>query len=228
MTRAVRLLGGRVVVAPTIRIAPPSSWRPLDAALARLSAFDCVVFTSRNAVEAVFSRGFKLSRPRRVIAVGPRTAEALARNGWRATAVPSEFNGAAAARAAGVKRGDEVLIPRAKDGRPELPAALRRVGARVTLVEAYRTLPERKSAPKLRAALARGVDAVAFTSGSTARQFVALIGRAKARSLFAQAAAASIGPTTTRELRALGIRPAVQARRATTHELVAALARHFR
>jgi uroporphyrinogen-III synthase len=221
MARAVRGLGGRVVVAPTIRIAPPGTWRPLDAALARLSDFDCVVFTSRNAVEAVFSRGLKLEKPRKVIAVGPRTAKALAERGWRATAVPSEFNGAAAARVAKAKT---VLLPRAKDGRPELAAALRKAGAKVTLVEAYRTLPETSSRGRLRRA---DFDAVAFTSGSTAKNFVALVGRAASRRLFERAVAASIGPTTTKELRALGIRPAVQARRATSAELVAALARHF-
>ena len=46
----LRELGAIPIVVPTIEIGPPSSFAALDAALASLSSFDLIAFTSGNAV----------------------------------------------------------------------------------------------------------------------------------------------------------------------------------
>ncbi|MCY3554848.1 MAG: uroporphyrinogen-III C-methyltransferase, partial [Gemmatimonadetes bacterium] len=75
--------GAEPVEAPLIRFEAPDDWSAADAALADLSGFDHVVFTSRNAVEAFFSRlNHKGLDARalcgvRVAAVGCATAGAL-------------------------------------------------------------------------------------------------------------------------------------------------------
>ena len=69
----LRELGATPIVIPTIEIGPPSSFATLDAALASLSGFDLIAFTSANAVEAFHERARLLGTtpaPRR-IAVEP-------------------------------------------------------------------------------------------------------------------------------------------------------------
>lgn len=226
--------GARVVCAPVIKIVEPSSYRRLDAALRELSRYDAVVFTSQNAVERFFERArtlrlSPLERPRGAVcfAVGAKTAAALRRRGW-----PSRFadegRGEALARALPVAKGARVLIPRAREARPELPAILRRRGAKVTIVEAYRTVADERAAPRLRRLADAGrIDAVTFTSESTAKHLGRQLGRRRFRKLFGAAVAASIGPVTTRALKAMGARRIVQPARPSQESLDAALRRHF-
>ncbi|MBI5201438.1 MAG: uroporphyrinogen-III synthase, partial [Elusimicrobia bacterium] len=162
LAAAVRRLGARPVVAPAIRIASPSSWRPLDRALRSLSSYDVLVFTSVNGVEAFFRRARRVLRrepalPGRVFAIGPATAGAAKRRGASVESLPDEFEGEALARHLLRKlrtpKGARLLLPRAKVARDALPRLVRRAGARIDVVEAYRTLPDRSG----RRALARAV-----------------------------------------------------------------------
>ena len=98
--RFVELLeaaGARVLQAPTIVIEPPASWEPLDTALAALESFAWVIFTSVNGVAMVDRRLAARSTPwaaiarKRVAAIGPATADALAEHGVRPEIVPSEY-----------------------------------------------------------------------------------------------------------------------------------------
>ncbi len=204
---ALTALGARVVFAPLIRIAPPRSWKALDAALRRLNAYDAVAFTSVNAVKFFFRRiGHMAATPRVVAAVGPATAEAVSAHGWKCTVVPDDARAAGLAKALRVSRGAKVLIPRAENGLETLAAGLRKAGARVTVVSAYRTIPDENGARALRRALALGADAVCFASGSAAA-----VG-AKATKI-AGAAAIAIGPTTAAALRKHGLQPAAIAKR---------------
>ena len=231
-----RLAGGgaRVVCAPVIKIAEPSSYRRLDAALRGISGYRAVVFTSQNAVERFFERASRLGLSplrlppgARCYAVGPKTARALKSRGWPAKAA-AEGHGEALARELPVKKGDRVLIPRAKEARPELPVILRRRGAVVALVEAYRTVADEASRARLRRLADSGrIDAVTFTSESTARQLDRQLGRRRFRRIFSAAVAASIGPVTTRALRRLGARRIVQPRAPSHEALDAALRRYF-
>lgn len=216
LAAALRARGARVAFAPLIRTAPPRSTRALDAALRGLARYDAAAFASVTAVAAFFCRaklvlGRAPARPRAVGAVGPATRAALAARGWRADATPEESTGAALARALKLRRGARVLIARAERGRPELPDALRRAGARVRLVSAYRTVPDAAGRRALKAALAAGADAVCFASGSAAASAVAALGRARASRALRLCAAVAVGPTTAAELRARGVRPAAVA-----------------
>ena len=226
--------GARVVIAPTIRISPPSSYARLDAALRHLKAYDALIFTSQNSVEQFFNRAKKvglkkLPRPKKLFAIGPQTAASLRRHGWHAAKSPEIHRGEELAEALGDVRGLRLLIPRAKVAREELPKILRTKGACVEVVEAYRTLPDKKAAKRLRREIARGIiDAVTFTSASTVREFVEQIGKPACRRLFKKVAAASIGPVTSSALKSYGINPSLQARKATLRSLIQELQRYFR
>lgn len=225
--------GARVVIAPTIRIAAPSSYAKLDAALRDLKGYDCVIFTSQNTVEFFFKRWRRLAlgtavKPRRIFAVGPQTSLSLLRHGWRAARFPDIYRSEGLPRVMGNIRGQRMLLPRAKQGREVLPRLLRRAGAKVTVVEAYRNLPDLTAARRVRRAWQGGIDAVTFTSPSTVKQFMAQIGLARCRRLFRTAVAASIGPVTSAALKSYGIKPRVQADKATIKKLCRSLEIYFR
>jgi uroporphyrinogen III methyltransferase / synthase len=227
------------VEAPTIRIVPPEDSGPLHEAVQRLDGYRCVVLTSKNGVEHLFAairaQGGDARRlgKARVVAIGPKTAEALATHGVIADRVPDEYRGEAAADAVLAElgpevRGARVLLPRAREAREVLPERLRQAGAVVDVVEAYRTLPPAdEDVARIRRLVGDGgVDVVTFTSSSTVRNLVDVLGDDATRRL-AQVTVASIGPITTRTALDLGLRVDVTADAYTTAGLVQALRKHF-
>ncbi|MBI4061932.1 MAG: uroporphyrinogen-III synthase [Elusimicrobia bacterium] len=218
--------GARVIYAPLIRIVRPRSWRSLDAALKNLHHYDAVAFTSANSVDFLFSRMKKVLKrkpvsPRILAAVGRATAGAVAAHGWRCSVIPEDARAAGLARALRVPRGSRVLIPRAERGLDRLPKSLRAAGVRVTVVPAYRTIPDKKGLLTLHHALALGADAVCFASGSAA-----VLGAPDLK--LSGAAAIAIGPTTAAALRARGVPPAAIAKRPDPESFARAVARALR
>jgi uroporphyrinogen-III synthase/uroporphyrinogen III methyltransferase/synthase len=211
----LRALGAAVRELPSIAIGPPESWEPLDVALHALDRFEWVVFASGNCVEKTLERmaaiGVPLARlaSRKLAAVGPATAERLARDLRAPDFVPLEAKGEALARELGPRvRGRAVLLPRAADGRPELPRGLIGAGALLEAPDAYRTVgaPPESLAP-LADWIARGeVDAVAFASPSAVKAVAAALGAA--RTVLRTVLLAAIGPTTAAALREEGLEPA--------------------
>jgi len=239
LVRALEAHGADLVVAPVIRIEPlsPAALGALRAALAGLSAYRWVVFTSQNAVRIVFDRlvawglGPRVFRTTAVAAIGTATAEALAREGVPPALVPDEFVGEAlaqalTARAGGNLTGSRVLIPSAEDARDALAAGLRASGATVDVVPVYRTVPVQTDLSGLAADLVAGrIDAVTFTSSSTVRSFVDLVGPGAARA--SRFVAAVIGPVTAGTARELGLADVVEAAPHSVPGLVDALVRRF-
>jgi uroporphyrinogen-III synthase len=232
----LRAEGARVIEAPTIVIEPPESWTPLDATLADLGRFTWVIFTSVNGVAMVDGRLRALGRAwsdfgaMRVAAIGPATAATLDARGLRAEVVPDEYRAEGLLeRLSGlVHPGDRLLLPRAAETRDVLVTELRRLGAEVTEVAAYRTRPPAEASRDLRAALAgREVDAVTFTSSSTARNFARLFTADERREWFAAVTVASIGPITAATAAEHGFVTTVMPTDYTIPALARALARHF-
>jgi uroporphyrinogen III methyltransferase/synthase len=228
--------GAEVLAVPTIAIEPPPSWDPLDQALDGLGGFAWVIFTSVNGVAMVDRRLPARGRAwsdvgrARVAAIGPATAEALAAHGVHPEVVPGEY------RAEGlierlrglVAPGDRVLLPRAARTRDVLVKALVAGGAEVTEVPAYVTRRVEAAAPRLREALAAGrVDAITFTSSSTARHFAELFTEAERRAWLASVTIASIGPITAATAAEYGLTTTVMPAEYTIPALAAALVEHF-
>ncbi len=210
---ALRELGAEVLEVPTIRIEPPESYAPLDAALARIADYDVLLLTSANTARMLGSR-----RPAPwaaqpfTVAVGPATADALRSAGLRVDLQPEPAIAESVVRElAPEARGKRMLLPRAAVARDMLPDALREVGATVDVVEAYRTVLAEKSQALLAAAFERPVNALTFTSSSTVENFFALLGENTAQAVLRTSRACSIGPITSRTLRAHGVEPASEA-----------------
>jgi uroporphyrinogen III methyltransferase/synthase len=236
LTQLLEAVGARVLEAPAIVITSPPSWKPLDAALDALGTFTWVVFTSVNGVamldRRLTARGLAWSAlgNRRIAAIGPATADALAEHGLRADVVPGEY------RAEGllerlrglITPADRVLLPRAAQTRDVLVTGLRRLGAEVTEVPAYATRRAETGTARLREALAAGtIDAVTFTSSSTARNFAELFTEDERRSWLRRVTVACIGPITAATAAEYGLTTDVMPGEYTIPALARALADHF-
>ena len=235
LSSALRREGATVIEIPSIEIRPPRSFRRLDSALQRLNQWNWLILTSVNGVEALLARLQKLHiRPARlhhlqIAAIGPATRKAIQSRGLRVSVMPREYVAEAVVRALRKRvAGKRVLLVRARVARDVIPRELRRAGARVEVVAAYRTLIPRHSRRAVHALLrerSRRPDFITFSSSSTARNLVAMLGGGiRARRLLRGIRLASIGPVTSSTLRELGLRADIQARTYTIPGLVRALA----
>ena len=232
-------LGADPIEAPMITFTAPDDPEPLAAACREIATFDWVVFTSANAVERFIAQllegpgdirdlnGVKLC------AVGPATAEALARHGLRTDLVPDRFRADAVATALTTLEDltdVRMLLPRADLARDLLPTRLREAGARVTAVTAYTTAPtdvERDGAPDIyRLLLERRIDIVTFASGSSVTNFVAALGADQARDLMQEVDVACIGPVTAKAATTLGLDVTIMPEQYTTAAMVDAIVSH--
>jgi len=164
----------------------------------------------------------------RIAAIGPATKKAIEQRGVKVDVVPKEYVAESVVRSLKRKvKGKRVLLVRAKVARDVIPRELRGAGAHVDVVEAYETVVPQSSRRRLQALLEdprRRPHVVTFTSSSTVRNFVKLLGarRGLSRKL-AGAQMASIGPVTSSTLRDSGLPVDVQARNFTIPGLVEAI-----
>ncbi len=227
--------GAEVVEFPTIAIVPPESWAPLDAAVARLHEYQWVIFTSANGVRFFWERLLEAGRDVRdlagvtVCAIGPATAAALLDFGVRADVVPPEFRAEALVEAVGSRplEGGRILVVRAAEAREILPEELSRRGALVDVVPAYRTIRGAPNVDEVRGLLREGkIHAVTFTSSSTVKHFLELIGE-EAPALLKGVVVASIGPITAETAARRQIDSQVVPESYTIPALTDALIAHF-
>ena len=228
-------LGATVVLLPAISFAEPADSAPLDAAIAALSTFDWILFTSANAAR-YFGRRCKACgvdpkaaqsgmRPLFVAVVGPATAEAAAAEGFLVGHMAEEFQGISLARelSADLTR-KKVLIPHGDLAADDLTVALRFAGADVTEVTAYRTLEVDSAAPEALEAVRKGeVDIISFFSASAFRSVSKRVGV----DVLGRVSIAAIGPVTADAIREAGLKVAVESKVPTAKALVTAMLAHF-
>jgi uroporphyrinogen-III synthase len=215
-------LGAVVVEVPVIEIA-----EPLDGGAALASAvdaaaaghYDWVVVTSTNGAQRVAGAlADRLLVRSRVAAIGPATADVLARAGIEVDLVPDRYVAEALVEAfPAPANAGRVLVARAAAARDVLPEGLEAMGWEVDVVEAYRTARTEVD-PSLRAAAQRA-DVVTFTSPSTVEATVAALGADRL-----PAVVACIGPVTAATAREHGLEVTVEAAVHTMPGLVDALA----
>ncbi len=220
-------LGAIPIVFPTIEIAPLEDTSSLDEAIRKLDQYQWIIFTSVNGVKAFWDRldvvGAGLAPALNYAAIGPATARALESHGVTVTLIPDEYVAESIAANIDDVRGQRILLPRADIAREALAIELQKRGAIVDEIAAYRTLPAAPD-PIALAELQRGVDVITFTSSSTVRNFVALVGQ---DSISPSTLIACIGPITASTARELGLRVDIMASEYTMNGLVAALVDHF-
>ncbi|HKT90193.1 MAG TPA: uroporphyrinogen-III synthase [Candidatus Sulfotelmatobacter sp.] len=237
----LRRLGAEVIEIPFIEIRRPRSYKPLDSALMNIAGYDWLILTSVNGVEAFFSRWERLrsggkkppgigSDRLRVAAIGPATKKAIEQRGLRVDVMPKEYVAESVVSSLSAEvAGKRVLLVRAKIARDVIPTELRRAGAVVDVVEAYETVVPAASRARLRAVMKsakRRPHVVTFTSSSTVKNFVALLGpnrRGVSNARLDGILTSSIGPVTSATLKESGLKVDIEAKEFTIPGLVAAI-----
>lgn len=240
LSAELRKLGAHVLEIPFIEICQPKSFRPLDSALKNLGTYDWLILTSVNGVEAMWRRMARLRvaekslKHLRIAAIGPATKKAIEQRSVKVEVVPKEYVAESVVRSLKRKvKGKRVLLVRARVARDVIPRELAKAGAHIDVVEAYETVVPESSRKRLRAALKNPNNrphVVTFTSSSTVRNFVALLGSGTnaAHRRLRGMLTASIGPVTSSTLRELGLPINIQANDFTIPGLVNVIAGRFR
>src|SRR5580692_1145603 len=241
LSSGLRELGAEVIEIPFIEIRKPRSYQPLDTALKNLQDYDWLILTSVNGVEALWKRVHKLGLTNKQLehlklaAIGPATKKAIEKRGIKVNVVPEEYVAESVVESLRDQvAGKRVLLARARVARDVIPRELRKLGAKVDVVEAYETVVPQSSRTRLSAILKdskRRPDVITFTSSSTVRNFVNLTGRNMWRGRPRPRKAnpldgvrlASIGPVTSSTLRELGLPVDVEAKEYTIPGLIKAI-----
>jgi uroporphyrinogen-III synthase len=210
LVHALRKRGYRVHAVPMVQT------EPLDFSAASLSGCDWIVLTSARGVKALTD----LPAGPKFAAVGPETARALRARGVEPSHVPGRADGSDLGDTLPDVDGKRIALVRASAAGEDLPGRLRRRGANVEEVTAYRTVEgPAASAQKLQAALADpDLGAAVFASGSAVRGFLGLGGTTHVPAI-------TIGPRTTSSARGRGFKVIAEADAQSVSGLADAVAR---
>jgi uroporphyrinogen III methyltransferase/synthase len=215
--------GFRPVIFPTIQLqALPAP--DLDRALVQIERFDWLLFSSANGVHFFFRRLHELRlSPRlpRTGTVGSATASKLAEYGIQPDFIPDSFTGEAMAAGLGDVSGQNILLPRARIGRPQIVARLRSQGAQVTDIPLYDTVTAVPD-PAALEELALGYEAITFASPSSVHGFLEISGKP-----ISSAVVVCIGPVTAEAAVECGLPVPLQPDEYTLGGLVQLLTSYF-
>jgi uroporphyrinogen III methyltransferase / synthase len=228
--------GALPVEVPTIAVEPPRSPAQMERAVKGLvdGRFQWVVFTSTNAVRAVWEKFNEFGLDARafsgvkIACVGQATADRVRAFGINPELVPAGEQSSLGLLDEFPPYDDifdpvnRVLLPRADIATETLAEGLRERGWEIEDVTAYRTVRAAPPPAQTREMIKTGgFDAVCFTSSSTVRNLVGIAGKPHARTIVA-----CIGPKTAETAAEFGLRVDVQPETAAVGPLVEALAEH--
>jgi len=236
LAKELSLRGAIPMMLPLVSFAEPEDSAPLDRAIKEIAQFDWLLLTSAQAVRALMERCADLYPPLvranirlRVGCVGPVTAEAARSANLPVEYVATTHNGVALADELGSRlRGAKVLLPRSDRANPDLPAALKQIGAQVTEVIAYRTLrPAAMGQDALKKVVNGQADAILFFSPSAVQHFAEIVGAGQFHQIQDMLAITAVGPVTAKALREAGVQRAVVAADTNAASVIEALEKHF-
>ncbi len=228
--------GALPIEVPTIAVEPPRSPAQMERAVKGLvdGRFQWVVFTSTNAVRAVWEKFNEFGLDARafsgvkIACVGQATADRVRAFGINPELVPAGEQSSLGLLDEFPPYDDvfdpvnRVLLPRADIATETLAEGLRERGWEIEDVTAYRTVRAAPPPAQTREMIKTGgFDAVCFTSSSTVRNLVGIAGKPHARTIVA-----CIGPKTAETAAEFGLRVDVQPEVAAVGPLVEALAEH--
>lgn len=230
LTSRLEKAGAGVLEVPSIKIAEPDSFAPLDEAQKNLKQYSWILFTSANGVDLFFDRLFQNGKDARaladckLVAIGSATADMLNAYGLLADLVPASYKAEDLTKTLlpQLKQGEKVLLARAKEARNVLPDALKKASVQVDVVPVYQTVADCENKAELVAALKnKAVDCITFTSSSTVTYLLKALDNDAA--LLADATLAAIGPITAQTMKKHGLTPTITAETYTIEGLMEAL-----
>ena len=228
--------GAEPISFPTIRIIPPRGWSRVDKAIANLSGYDTIIFTSVNGVKFFFQRlkdtgkEKRIFKKMRLVAIGPKTAAAIEEFQVRVDVVPKKFQAESIIEALEKEgiTGKRFLLPRAEKARDILPKAIRKRGGDIDVVTVYRTGKGEGNTQEVKELFRKKlIDVITFTSSSTVQNFVELLAGKNISKVIKGVVVASIGPITAATALSLGIKTDIMPPRYTVPGLVKAIVQYF-
>ncbi len=199
---------------------------------------DYVIFTSANGVEFTL---LKLKDPEEfiehlnktiVVAIGPKTQDALQKSGIRVSMVPESYSSQGIVEKLSGIEGSVIEIARSTHGTPDLVNGLLKKGAVVYETQVYQIIsPKDERHEKLmRRALSGDVDIFSFTSSMMVKNFIALAEKMGIRDemirIMNEKTVAAIGKPTSEILEKLGIIVKVMPLNYTFEELLLECKKH--
>jgi uroporphyrinogen III methyltransferase/synthase len=165
-------------------------------------------------------RDLRLLGPVKIAAIGPGTAEELAKYHLKPDLVPDEFRAESLAHSlAKTAAGKRFLLVHASRGREVLAAELTKAGGHVEQVVAYESIDVTEPDPDIATQMSAGlIDWTTVTSSAIARSLARLFGDSLKKTKLA-----SISPITSATLRELGFEPSSEAEEYTMPGLVEAI-----
>lgn len=244
----IEQMGGVPYYIPAIEIKPLSNPHPLKKLIAELQAgtVDYMILMSTNGVRYLFESTEEIGQTSQlrdglakscVVAVGPKTAEAMTKIGVKVDLVPQKYSGEGLLEALKDTdlAGKKIRMPRTRNAPPMLREALIARGAEVEEIYVYESgLPmDEALKTKFYEDLIGGrIDAVLFGSGLSAKNiFKMLIEKAPIealRNVFAEkVTVVAIGPTTAQALHELKIKVDVMPQDYLFETALSALAQYW-
>jgi len=225
--------GGNPIEFLTMKIRPLTESNEFLRAVARLgrAEFDWVIFTSANGVSIFFealqglSKDARIFGPAKIAAIGSETADKLSEFGIKADFVPTVYTGEQLGKQLMCftnLQDKKILLLRSQLASMELVGLLEQAGADVLDVAVYTTVEQKNESNWLIEKIDRGeIDWLTFASPSSARMFFEQIPIQIINS--GNVKVASIGPTTSEQLKNLGVRVDVTAGEHTIDGLLDAI-----
>ncbi len=225
-------LGANAIEFPTIKIIQHFNSDAFKGFMKAIDTFPYLVFTSVNGVEGFVEAllqndaDLRMLAGKKIVCIGPATAEAFARRGIRPDHVPETFVAEAMLPWFSANPPGKVAFLRAEKARETLPEALREIGYQPDIIPIYHTEFESPETEAVVQMLKEGaVDLVTFTSSSTVDGFEKLIA---GNNIAPDAVpAAVIGPITEKTALEKGYSIRCRAEEFTIPGLITAMQAHF-
>ncbi len=183
LAEPIEALGGEALLLPVIEIREAADPAPLDHAISQLNSYDWLIFTSVNGVKYFLDRLDRSavdlrSLKAKICAIGPATKAAVEALHLKVDKMPEEYVAESLVQAFASEdlNWRRILLPRAAVARDLVPMELKRRGATVDVVEAYRTVIPEDAAARAKEILARRPHWITFTSSSTVNNLVEAAG----------------------------------------------------
>jgi uroporphyrinogen-III synthase len=246
--KLIRGMSGVPYFIPAIEIKGLSNPESVKKFIAELGKgqVDYVILMSTNGVRYLFEAADELKLTEQLqkelaktflIAVGPRTAEALKEKNIHIDMIPTKYSSEGLIESFRDKllKGKTIRIPRTSNATPTLTDKLREMGADVEEIHVYESaLPiDEKLKAKFYEDLTSGkIDAVVFGSGLSAKNIFKMLSEKASMETVRtivnnKVTTVAIGPTTADALREMGIKVDVMPQNYLFEEALSALARYW-
>ena len=177
----VEKLGGKPILAPTLDLKPINT-QSLKDLVAKKDELDWIIFTSPTTIVSLkqFHPDFLKTLDCKLAVIGNKTGKLAEKEGLTVDLMPDEFTAEGLIeefKKQGIT-GKTIGIPRTASARPVLPEELEKLGNKVILAEAYKSLfPMDEKAVKnlIEKIENKEIDAITFTSPLTVENFFEIV-----------------------------------------------------